>query len=120
MALPIWPRLREVALVGTPQRRNVDHVPRVRKHAHDSEPDGGVALSRGTDAETLGARLSARRHALGMSQFDLELLTGIRKARISRYENGHVVPSLPTLVILAQHLDTSIGVLAENLFLERP
>jgi DNA-binding XRE family transcriptional regulator len=120
MALPIWPGCTRLLSSALPSEATFDDVPRLRKHAHDSEPDGGVALSRGTDAETLGARLSARRHALGMSQFDLELLTGIPKARISRYENGHVVPSLPTLVILAQHLDTSIGVLAENLFLERP
>lgn len=72
----------------------------------------------GGDAKILGARLVAHRRALGLSQSDLQRLTGVPKARISRYEHGHVVPSLPILVRLVDHLDTSVDALTEGLFRE--
>ncbi|TMK17355.1 MAG: helix-turn-helix transcriptional regulator, partial [Actinobacteria bacterium] len=48
------------------------------------------------------ARLSA-----GLSQSELEELSGIPKARLSRYENGHVEPSIQTLNRLARALNVS-------------
>jgi len=47
------------------------------------------------------ARTDAR-----MSQSDLERRSGIPKTTLSRYENGHVEPSLGTLRRLAEALDT--------------
>jgi transcriptional regulator with XRE-family HTH domain len=43
----------------------------------------------------------------GYSQSDLEEVSGIPKARISRYENGHVAPSIHTLERLARALGVS-------------
>jgi transcriptional regulator with XRE-family HTH domain len=48
------------------------------------------------------ARLGA-----GLSQSDLEDISGIPKARLSRYENGHVEPSIQTLNRLARALNVS-------------
>lgn len=50
-------------------------------------------------------RLKASRMNRGMSQRDLEHATGIPKSRISRYENGHLLPSLLGLQRLARALD---------------
>jgi transcriptional regulator with XRE-family HTH domain len=68
------------------------------------------------DAEVLGQRLRARRHALGLSQPNVEHATGIPKARISRYEHGRAVPSVRTLVKLADLLDVSLDALTAGLF----
>jgi transcriptional regulator with XRE-family HTH domain len=43
----------------------------------------------------------------GLSQSELEELSGIPKARLSRYENGHVEPSIQTLSKLAKALNVS-------------
>jgi len=42
-----------------------------------------------------------------MSQSDLEEISGIPKARLSRYENGHVAPSIQTLERLSRALNVS-------------
>lgn len=39
-----------------------------------------------------------------MSQSDLERASGVPKTRLSRYENGHILPSLATLRKLAEAL----------------
>jgi transcriptional regulator with XRE-family HTH domain len=59
------------------------------------------------DDKTFGQRLRETRVAAGLSQSDLEDLSGIPKARLSRYENGHVVPSIQTLERLASALKVS-------------
>ena len=56
----------------------------------------------------LAARLAAR-----MSQTDLENRSGIPKARISRYENGHVIPSIPSLRQLTGALGVTFGSLLD-------
>ena len=43
----------------------------------------------------------------GLSQSGLESRSGIPKARLSRYENGHVLPSIDTLGRLAAALGVS-------------
>ncbi|HSL12424.1 MAG TPA: helix-turn-helix transcriptional regulator, partial [Actinomycetota bacterium] len=43
----------------------------------------------------------------GLSQSELEELSGIPKARLSRYENGHVEPSIQTLARLSKALNVS-------------
>lgn len=55
---------------------------------------------------TFGQRLRQARLLAGFSQSDLEERSGIPKARLSRYENGHVLPSLQTL----QKLSTALAV----------
>jgi transcriptional regulator with XRE-family HTH domain len=60
------------------------------------------------DAErTFGQRLRETRTNAGLSQSELEDISGIPKARLSRYENGHVAPSIQTLARLAHALDVS-------------
>lgn len=65
--------------------------------------------------EGFGDRLRKARINVGMSQRDLERATGIPKSRISRYENGHLLPSLKGLQRLAQ----SLGVM-DSMLLGRP
>jgi transcriptional regulator with XRE-family HTH domain len=55
---------------------------------------------------TFGQRLREARLVAGLSQSELEERSGIPKARLSRYENGHVLPSLGTL----QKLSAALGV----------
>ena len=59
------------------------------------------------DGRTFGQRLRATRTKAGYSQSELEEISGIPKARLSRYENGHVAPSIHTLERLAHALNVS-------------
>jgi transcriptional regulator with XRE-family HTH domain len=59
------------------------------------------------DGKTFGQRLRETRIRAGLSQSDLEEISGIPKARLSRYENGHVAPSIQTLERLAKALGVS-------------
>jgi transcriptional regulator with XRE-family HTH domain len=59
------------------------------------------------DDRTFGQRLRQARLLAGLSQTQLEERSGIPKARLSRYENGHVLPSLGTLQKLASSLGVS-------------
>jgi transcriptional regulator with XRE-family HTH domain len=59
------------------------------------------------DERTFGRRLRETRVKAGLSQSDLEEISGIPKARLSRYENGHVAPSIQTLERLARALHVS-------------
>ncbi len=59
------------------------------------------------DGRHFGNRLREARIQAGLSQSELEELSGIPKARLSRYENGHVEPSIQTLARLARALQVS-------------
>jgi len=59
------------------------------------------------DGKHFGNRLREARLKAGLSQSELEELSGIPKARLSRYENGHVEPSLKTLARLSSALNVS-------------
>ena len=59
------------------------------------------------DERTFGQRLRETRVKARLSQSDLEEISGIPKARLSRYENGHVAPSIQTLERLARALSVS-------------
>jgi transcriptional regulator with XRE-family HTH domain len=59
------------------------------------------------DEKMFGHRLRETRIRAGLSQSDLEDISGIPKARLSRYENGHVAPSIQTLERLAGALKVS-------------
>ena len=60
-----------------------------------------------TTEHTFVRRLRDARTAAGLSQAGLETRSGIPKARLSRYENGHVLPSIATLGRLALALNVS-------------
>jgi transcriptional regulator with XRE-family HTH domain len=62
-----------------------------------------VAPTRGAFAANLR---EARRQAR-LSQADLEHISGVPKTRLSRYENGHMLPSIGTLGKLARALEVS-------------
>jgi len=66
--------------------------------------EGAVSMN---DERTFGQRLRETRMGAGYSQSDLEEISGIPKARLSRYENGHVAPSIQTLERLARALRVS-------------
>ncbi|MGZ5307175.1 MAG: helix-turn-helix domain-containing protein [Actinomycetota bacterium] len=59
------------------------------------------------DGRHFGNRLREARVQAGFSQSELEEVSGIPKARLSRYENGHVEPSIQTLARLARALKVS-------------
>jgi transcriptional regulator with XRE-family HTH domain len=59
------------------------------------------------EERSFGRLLRATRVQAGLSQSDLEEISGIPKARLSRYENGHVAPSIQTLARLAKALKVS-------------
>jgi len=67
-----------------------------------------------SDDRTFGRRLRQTRVKAGLSQSDLEEISGIPKARISRYENGHVAPSIHTLERLAKALGVSQASLLDD------
>lgn len=62
---------------------------------------------RQSDGKHFGQRLREARVAAGLSQSELEDISGIPKARLSRYENGHVEPSIQTLARLSSALNVS-------------
>lgn len=51
----------------------------------------------GVNAMSIGARIRQLREEKGLSQGDIEKLTGLLRCYTSRVENGHTVPSLDTL-----------------------
>lgn len=57
-----------------------------------------------TEKATFGEILRTARLAAGFSQSDLSEKSGLPKPTLSRYENGHVLPSLQTLRKLADAL----------------
>ena len=59
------------------------------------------------EPRAFGQRLRTARVHAGLSQSGLESRSGIPKARLSRYENGHVLPSIDTLGRLAAALQVS-------------
>jgi transcriptional regulator with XRE-family HTH domain len=62
---------------------------------------------RQSDGKHFGQRLRGSRVSAGLSQSELEDISGIPKARLSRYENGHVEPSIQTLARLSRALNVS-------------
>jgi transcriptional regulator with XRE-family HTH domain len=60
-----------------------------------------------SEGRHFGNRLRETRLGGGLSQSELEEISGIPKARLSRYENGHVEPSIQTLARLARALNVS-------------
>jgi len=65
------------------------------------------------NAATLGRKLRTMRLNAGMSQADLEAISGIPKARLSRYENGRVEPSIRSFLKLCSALGVRPGELLD-------
>ena len=63
-------------------------------------------------ARRLGAEIRRRRVALGLSQ--VQLADPLSKAFVSLIEHGRVVPSLPSLGLIADRLQTSPAVLLHS------
>lgn len=55
----------------------------------------------------IGERIAQRRHQLGLLQEQVALKVGLSKTHISNIENGNSVPSLETVVKLADVLETT-------------
>src|SRR5438876_10337089 len=108
-----------VAEVGTeePGPTRDDHPAKRPRHGHASYRPKGVAPQPDRALQgwrmnrpggvTFGQRLRRVRLHAGLSQSALETRSGIPKARLSRYENGHVLPSIETLGRLATALGVS-------------
>jgi len=62
---------------------------------------GGVSMS-------IGQRIRQIREKKGLSQGDIERVTGLLRCYTSRVENGHTVPSLETLERFAAALDVPL------------
>jgi transcriptional regulator with XRE-family HTH domain len=56
----------------------------------------------------IGARLKKLRESKDLSQGDIEKRTGLLRCYISRVENGHTVPAVPTLEKMARALEVPI------------
>jgi DNA-binding XRE family transcriptional regulator len=74
--------------------------PRLFGDQDGDETRRGMNGGSGPGFDTIGKRLRAARIKAGLSQADVEALSGIPKARISRYEHDHVEPSIGSLVKL--------------------
>jgi len=57
----------------------------------------------------IGKRLRELREARGLSQGDVERRSGLRSTYVSQVENGHTVPSLPTLERWAEALEVGLS-----------
>lgn len=62
-----------------------------------------------TIGDTIGITIKTARLERGISQGDIERLTGLRRCYISRLENGRTVPSLNTLAIIAESLAMKVS-----------
>jgi transcriptional regulator with XRE-family HTH domain len=65
---------------------------------------------------SMGGQIRAARLRAGMSQTDLERESGIPKARLSRYENNHVMPSIPSLAVICGAIGVRPGKLVDAVF----
>jgi transcriptional regulator with XRE-family HTH domain len=59
------------------------------------------------DAAEVGARIRARREALGLSQAEVGAAIGVQGHQIWRYEDGRSVPSTPKLFGIARRLEVT-------------
>lgn len=60
-------------------------------------------------APHVGPALRRIRHTIGLSQRQVAEASGIPKERISRYENGHTVPTIYILERYADAFNTTVS-----------
>ncbi|MBQ9300359.1 MAG: helix-turn-helix transcriptional regulator [Clostridia bacterium] len=66
------------------------------------------------DAEALGARITRKRQELGMLQKEFAKSVGLSVSFYGHIERGTRVPSLPTLVLIANRLHVGTDVLLRD------
>ncbi len=66
-------------------------------------------------AAHIGALISAERQRTGMTQDELAAASGIDSSNIRAYENGRALPSVHTLVRLAEGLGTDPAALLDGI-----
>jgi transcriptional regulator with XRE-family HTH domain len=77
---------------------------------------GRICLSdRAIAFEGFGPRLREVRVRAGLSQGQLHVRSGVPKSRLSRYENGHLMPSLHTL----RRIVNALGITEATLLVPR-
>ena len=79
-------------------------VVRIRRPAPEAAPESLPELRR-----TLGGRVRARREQLQLSTRALASAASVSPGFVSQLENGHVMPSVGTLVAIAAALDIHVG-----------
>ena len=62
----------------------------------------------------MGENLKMIRIERGMTQFALQMQTGIEQALISKYETGERIPPTETLIILSDFFNTNIDFLLDR------
>jgi transcriptional regulator with XRE-family HTH domain len=65
---------------------------------------------------TLGGQIRAARLQARMSQTEVERRSGIPKARLSRYENNHVAPSIASLAKICKAIGVKPGKLVDAVY----
>jgi transcriptional regulator with XRE-family HTH domain len=58
--------------------------------------------------EGLGGRLRRAREDKGLSQYDIAKEVGLNRPQVSRYENGHNIPTVLVLAAIAAYLEVSL------------
>lgn len=66
-------------------------------------------------AAHIGLRIVERRVELGLTQDEVAVRTSIYSSNVRAYEHGRAMPSIYTLVRIAQALDVSPGELLDGL-----
>lgn len=56
----------------------------------------------------IGQAMRETREDMGLSIYQLEILSGVDHSLIQRYETGKVLPGIQKLILLANALDTPI------------
>jgi transcriptional regulator with XRE-family HTH domain len=61
-------------------------------------------------SRSIGAALFRAREAAGISREGLQMKAGVHRNTIARYENGEAIPTLKTLIVLADALGYELRV----------
>lgn len=59
------------------------------------------------ELENIGMRIRRKRKEMGITQLQIQELTGISSGNLSDIENGRKLPSAPTIIALSDALDCS-------------
>lgn len=76
-----------------------------RKGAPGAKPAGGASEAMQV---LFGENFHAARIKRGLTQMDIEALTGIQQAYVSQIEGGRQNPTLATMTVLAQAVETPV------------
>ena len=68
-----------------------------------------IKIKKGDIMSNIGENIRKYRKARGMSQEQLSFEVGVKRAVISKYENGFIAPSLAMIEKIAKALDVTIS-----------